>query len=357
MVGASLLSSEGETVKLCLVTLRHAASFRNQSDLLYKVAAKAGFEVSLKHIADTFSYPKERYDRLIALIPLWARYIMHMARLTAPWFSRSHIIYGPVDGPFQQNEGLKAVAKNMRFAAVSKWCAFHCMNSGIPIEGVIRHGIDHNDFKFDKSEKYARLQHLRKEYPNRTIFFSNINPLHRKGLPHLQKALEILDKKTTKKYVFILHTGLKKALKYSPALQKAPHLIIEDAYNKLTFRAIALKTVSCDVYVHPALLEGFGLPILEAMAAKRTIVCLDAPAMNELVSGKEAWLFPYSQIKEERWDNGAIAQLHDYKPEDLAAAMLDAMTQKKVSKEKAAAAYKKSLEYDYRKVYPPLLKL
>ena len=51
------------------------------------------------------------------------------------------------------------------------------------------------------------------------------------------------------------------------------------------------------------------------MAAKRPIVCLDAPAMNELVGHKEAYLFPYSKLKEERWNNGAIAQLFEYHPD------------------------------------------
>jgi len=82
---------------------------------------------------------------------------------------------------------------------------------------------------------------------------------------------------------------------------------------------------------------------------------VNAPSMNEIVNEKEAWLFPYTHIKEEKWDNGSIAQLHEYEPEMLAETMQYAIENEVGSQEKAEAAYKKSLEYDYRKVYSKLV--
>ncbi|GAI74522.1 unnamed protein product, partial [marine sediment metagenome] len=105
------------------------------------------------------------------------------------------------------------------------------------------------------------------------------------------------------------------------------------------------------------LLEGFGLPLLEAAAAKRTIVCLDSGPMNEIVGPKEAYLFPYHTVKEERWNNGSIAQLHEYDPADLAFAMETAILEKKESMNKAEAAYTKSLDFDYLKVYTKLVNM
>jgi len=344
-------------MKMMLVTLRQAASFRNQADLIYKAAVKEGYEVDSLAIQDIVGPPKGRYDKLIALIPIWPRYIFEMTRLTAPWMSKTHVIYGPVDGPLQTNINLFNIMKNMRLVTPSYWCKEMLARNGVKVIAVIPHGIDHADFEFKDKTRYTRMARLRKEYPRKTILFSNLNPLHRKGFPQLVKALELLYKKMGTKFIFILHTGRKQALKLCPSLAKTPRLVIEDAYNKLPFRAIAEKTCACDIYVHPALLEGFGLPILEAMAAKRTIVCLDAAPMNELVGPKEAWLFPFTHIKEEKWRNGSIAQLHEYDPEDLATAMEAAILEKEQSKEKAAAAYTKSLDYDYRKVYKKLVKM
>lgn len=332
-------------------------SFKNQAVHIRKVFIEHGWEVEEFDTQTTLNYRKQKFDRGIALVPLWSRYIFEASRLLAPWFSREHILYGPVDGPFQTNITLFTVARNFRIAVPSQFCKDCLAKNDIKVLAVIPHGIDHSDFVFEDSPKYDRFKRLKEKYPNRKILFSNLNPLHRKGFSHLQKALEILHKKIPDKYIFILHTGLERAKKINPTIEKTPNLIIEDQYGMLPFRQIALKTVSCDIYVHPSLNEGFGEPILEAMAAKRAIVCLDAPAMNELVSEKEAWLFPMTELKEEKWSNGAWAQMHYYTPESLADAMQHAIEDEKASQEKAENAFKKSLEYDYRKVYQKLISL
>jgi len=330
-------------------------SFKNQAVHIRKVFIEHGWEVEVFDTQTTLNYRKQKFDKGIALVPLWARYIYEASRMLSPFFSREHLLYGPVDGPFQTNINLFTVARQMRIVVPSQFCKRCLEKNDIKVLDVIPHGIDHADFMFTNEPKYARFQQLKEKYPNKKILFSNLNPLHRKGFHHLQKALEILHKQIPDKFIFILHTGLERARKINPTIEKTPNLIIEDQYAQLPFRTIALKTVSCDIYVHPSLNEGFGEPILEAMAAKRAIVCLDAPAMNELVGKEEAWLFPMSELKEEKWSNGAWAQMHYYKPEALAEAMRHAIEDENESLEKAEKAYKKSLEYDYRKVYSKLI--
>jgi len=342
-------------MKFGLITIVNIPSFMNQAVLIRDAAVKMGYEVELLHVSEAIARPKQRFDKSVALVPLWMRYVYDSSRMLAPWFSRSSILYGPVDGPFRTNLSLFGVMSYMRIIVPSEFCKRCLQKNNLPVLDVIPHGINHSDFIFEDIPKYGRLKRLREKYPNRKILFSNLNPLHRKGFPHLKKALDILYTKIPDKYVFILHTRRVTALKHEPNLEKTPNLIIEDQYGDLPYRAIAEKTVACDIYVHPALNEGFGEPILEAAAAKKTIVCLDAPAMNEIVGPKEAWLFPYTHVKEEKWDNGAIAQLHEYDPQSLAEAMQHAIENEAESLEKAENAYKKSLSYDYRKVYSKLV--
>ena len=344
-------------MKLGLISLRRPPCFRNQVHLIADVARRAGFEVVEKTVDETFRYPKERFDRLIALIPLWPRYVIHMARLVAPWFSKEHVIYGPVDGPYQKNLTVFGILGNMNLATPSQFCA-DCIttSANVPV-AVVPHGINHKDFEFEPDRVKDQREQWIGEDEDKTLFFSNLTPLYRKGFGHLCKALTLLHELKGDSFRMVLHTRLEKAKRYYKDIEKTPNLIIEDSYGTLPFRAIALKVLASDIYVHPSLNEGFGLTILEAMAAKRTIVCLDAPAMNELVSEKEAWLFPMDHIKEERWSNGAKAILHEYRPVELAEAMMAAMSKKKRSRAKAEAAYQRSLAYDYRKVCPELLKM
>lgn len=344
-------------MKLAIFSLRAAASFRNQSALLYKAGIHLGYEVEEKDLAERVNFPHESWDRLIILAPLWPRYCFDSVRLHAPWVARKTTLYGPIDGPLVLNVQLLEVLKNLKIVTTSNFCREALIRSDVKIQGVVYHGVDHKDFEFGDPEELSRLKGLRQRYPKKTIFFSNINPLHRKGLPHLAKALEILQDKRPGKWIFILHTGRTKALELCPDLEKARDLVIEDNYNILPFREIAFKTICCDVFVWPSLLEGFGLPVLEAMAAKRPVVCLNVEPMSELVSPDEAYMFPCSGLREEKWEApGCMAQLHEYDPSQLAEAMMIAMDNPKERAEKALAAHKRSLDFNYFKVYEPLIR-
>lgn len=348
-------------MKLAIFSLRSAASFRNQSSLLYKAAVKKGWEVDERDVTERARFPREHWDRIIFLGPLWPRYVFDATRLATPWLSRAFWLYGPVDGPYLTNVTFFKVIQNtileQRIRVPSQFCKDMIAESGIHVGGIIPHGLDPKDFKFEPIEKYNRLEQLRIKHPGKTVFFSNLNPLHRKGFPHLAKAIGILAKTRPNDFVFILHTGKAKALGIYPGLAKIKNLIIEDAYNKLPFRQIALKTSACDVFVFPSLLEGFGLPVLEAMMAKRPIVMADARAHNELVDHESAWLVPVQDVTKEKWQGpGCYAMLHKYDPKDLALAMTSAMDHPEEGQEKAEKAYEKAQAYHYQRVYDPFVK-
>ncbi|MGC8873969.1 MAG: glycosyltransferase, partial [Chloroflexia bacterium] len=51
---------------------------------------------------------------------------------------------------------------------------------------------------------------------------------------------------------------------------------------------------ACDVYVLPSRYEGFGLPLLEAMACRAPIVASDVPVIHEIVrDGENGLLVPH----------------------------------------------------------------
>jgi len=344
-------------MEMGVVSMRNAASFRNQADLIVKIARQKGFGVKDLTLAEAcVGPPKYRFDKLIALIPLWPRYLFDVLRLTA-WMSKAHVIYGPVDGPYQLNIGLFKIMRNMTLCAPSRWCAEMIRKSTEQPCLYNPHGIDHKDFVFSEDRIEGQRKTWLKGKSERTILFANLNPIHRKGFPHLCRAIGLLYERLGEKFLFVLHTGLKPALKLYPKLNKTPCLVIEDSFNTLPFRAIALKTVAADIYVNPSLQEGFGLPVLEAMTGKTVVVTSDAPSVNELVGDNEAFVFPITKVREEKWNNGFLAQLHEYEPSSLADAMERAITDKKGRETKVAAAYQKSLKYDYRTVYSRLIEL
>ena len=50
---------------------------------------------------------------------------------------------------------------------------------------------------------------------------------------------------------------------------------------------------ACDVFVFPSFYEGFGLPVLEAMACGRAVACSNAAALPEVVDGAAILFDPY----------------------------------------------------------------
>ena len=51
---------------------------------------------------------------------------------------------------------------------------------------------------------------------------------------------------------------------------------------------------ACDIFAFPSLYEGFGLPVLEAMACGRAVACSETSALPEVVDGAAILFDPYS---------------------------------------------------------------
>jgi glycosyltransferase involved in cell wall biosynthesis len=52
---------------------------------------------------------------------------------------------------------------------------------------------------------------------------------------------------------------------------------------------------ACEAFVFPSLYEGFGLPVLEAMACGRAVACSNTSALPEVADGAAVFFDPYSE--------------------------------------------------------------
>jgi glycosyltransferase involved in cell wall biosynthesis len=336
-------------------------SFRNQADLLAKAGRRYGWVTEQRNIGERAVFKSERWDLSIVLAPLWPIYVFDVARVGAPWLSKRFRLYGPVDGPLAHNLQMVSVLKNTikerNIATTSQYCREALAESGLKDVAVVPHGLDPLDFVFPEDRLKAGFAKLREAYGDRVVFWCNINPLHRKGLTHLAEAMEFLNVKHVNDYVVVLHTDKAEAVKLAPKLQEISNLVIEDAYRHLNFRQIAFKTLTCDVVLFPSLLEGFGLPVLEALFAGKPVVMANARAHNELVGPDCAWIAPVVEVKTEFWKGSSCnAKLHLYNPEDLAVCMASAIENLEERKEKSVKAKMRSRNYHYLSVYKQFFK-
>ncbi len=127
-------------------------------------------------------------------------------------------------------------------------------------------------------------------------------------------VLTVGDLQPRKNHLGLLH-AFEEMLRQHPHL---PHRLVfvgkETWYSKVLHRAVGRSSVAgrvdftgfvedpdllnfygaCDLFVFPSFYEGFGLPILEAMACSRAVACSSSTAMPEVANAAGILFDPYS---------------------------------------------------------------
>lgn len=95
---------------------------------------------------------------------------------------------------------------------------------------------------------------------------------------------------------------------------------------------------AADLYVHPSLLEGFGFPVLEAMACGLPVICSNAGSLPEIV-GKAAWL------------------LDPHKPHEWAEAIKAALDNVTLRKELIQQGYEQVIPFTWKRTVDRLIEV
>ncbi|MFA6193389.1 MAG: glycosyltransferase family 1 protein [Parcubacteria group bacterium] len=146
-------------------------------------------------------------------------------------------------------------------------------------------GVDFE--RFSRAYSAEEKENIRKKYTLPEKFLLYIGTLQpRKNIPSAIEALKDLD-------MPLVLAGNRQARNFDPKIDEAikkynlqksvifPGWIDEDDKPAL------LQMAEC--FVFPSLYEGFGIPVIEAMAAGTPVVCSDIPVLREI--GKNAALF------------------------------------------------------------------
>jgi glycosyltransferase involved in cell wall biosynthesis len=148
---------------------------------------------------------------------------------------------------------------------------------------VIHHGIDKVFYPKNKREidRIRKRYHISGKY---LLYVGSLKPI--KNIPKLIEAFSIFSKMTRKKYNLIIAGGNSD---YDWEIDKT---IIRLKINKkvkfvgyVPFKDLPALYSGAEVFVSPSLFEGFGMPILEAMACGIPVVTSDKGSMLEIGNG------------------------------------------------------------------------
>lgn len=169
----------------------------------------------------------------------------------------------------------------------------------------------------------------------------------RKGIEEAYEAMRLVNMKYPKLALYHITTNYPEAI--GIRLPKDANIIIDQGFGNKSYEEIISLIKGAKMLIAPSHCEGFGLTALEAMACKTPLVYTDCPAQNEFAVGEKV---PCYTVEKEMTKYGMLNELHLYKPEDLAQAILNVYENPSYAQELAEKAYEKSLEYNPDKVFP-----
>ena len=265
----------------------------------------------------------------------------------------SIVFYGTTEGhSFVDEESLK-VAKQIKIIAVSNFVKQMLEEIGIPVAGVVHHGLDMDDRRVDT--QFHKV--LKKKLKNKKMIFTASANHSRKGLDNLLCGYCLVEQEIKNTYL-VLHsepTGYYNISKIAKDL-KLKHLWLTNLFGKLSPSQLNAFYHLCIVYVQPSYSEGFGLPMLEAFRFNKPVIAVDAPPFNEVIEhGKSGILVPLSKITWFNSENLVLFKMHMYRAEDLAHAMLGLVTNQQQVVKMQENIQKEKHNWSVKKLYPDLL--
>jgi len=334
-------------------------SFREVGSKIEKALKLAGVDASvgywsnfyLPNIKFTFPIEFATWDLLIFVMTIAPNAATLFNYYASPMLSKRAFFYGVTEGHSVLDDSRKSLL-NGKVVVPSEFVKQMLHEEGVKVRAVIPHGIDHEEWKVDPAE----VEKWRNQFGDRHVFYYLANNTSRKGIPSLIRSLSHVKRKLGEPFVAIIDTGpeeneVMKFRKLVCELDLEDHVQVNNVFGKMPRKEVAMKMHGCDLFLFASHAEGFGIPLVEAMACGKAPICVDAPPMNEIVKGECGFLVPYEKIEWENYANIMIFKKHMYDPEAYADQIIYALHHPKELKEKSIKAYERSLLYDYKKVY------
>ena len=265
------------------------------------------------------------------------------------------ILYITVEGRMKQHHVQLWMKRDLEFIANSKYVAKKLREVGLHVKDIVPHGI--NLELVEDAKLYAREMRRRiiGDVKDKVIFVTVASALPRKSLDILGKAITIAFAKNQDVLFVVWSTP--RAREMIPNL---PCVKLVTEFGNAT-REEVLGLIACAHWlIHPATGEGFGLPVLEAMALGVPVIHVDHPAIMEFTEPEANLIMRFERIRYLDCQDGILYELFMYKPEALAEKILEAVdivkNRREEYEERRRRVQEHAKKYDINIVYRRLLK-
>lgn len=159
---------------------------------------------------------------------------------------------------------------------------------------VVHNGIDLNGYTFTREELEETKKQLNLTEKPILLFVGRVNSL-RKGLHPLLKDFKKVLGEIDAMLLVVGKGDQTEARTLAKSLEVSEKVVFTGFVDEVTLKKCY---AICDVYVCPSRLEGFGLTVLEAMAAGKSIVATNVGAIPEIVKDGKNGILVNDNVEE-----------------------------------------------------------
>ena len=256
------------------------------------------------------------------------------------------ILYTTTEGKLMPVEGIDWIKKEISTYAVSEYTKEKLEKFGIKVSGIVYHGVD-----FQRFQSYPDARSLVREqlgFKEDDFVVGYIAGCYsRKG--H-DRYVEVI--KTVYKIDPTIKFAILTSSKCSQIYGDAPNTVVLNDFGNLDDEEVEQIYQGFDVYAQASLSEGFGLPVLEALASGLPVIHTDYKPLSEITTKETSFRVPTRLIQYIQ-ETGAIKyELHYYKISEFAEAIINAKNAITENREYyRQKALERAKEFDIHKVY------
>jgi len=342
-------------MRVGIVTSEKSVSLQKVARDVGFVLEENGFEIPkviLSPVADPFLY--EDLDAIIVVMTFdtfWATPYFYLC-----WRFRREgrkcIFYTTIEGYPMRWHGDVWIYRDLDFVANSRYTASRIEKVGGRIKAVVYHGIDLGKprvFSYKRREIRESLGVKEDEFV--VLYVAGDYP--RKGHDLFAAVAKIVGEKD-KKVKFVVLTQ-SKAIKHYVGLD---NVIVLPYFGKVGEDYIYGLYHAADLYAQPSLCEGFGLPVLEALACGKPVVHADYEPLSEITTPQTSFRVRVVSRDAVQDVGGIIFEYHYYDPKEFADAILYAKDEVlRDPEEWKARCMERAKEFDRNKVYRKFVEL
>lgn len=342
-------------MKVCIFTSSKGTSLSKVSEDIKKVITSSDKMISVTILnSPALSVDiLESCDSSIIVMPFDLTWCIPYFFIGYEFKSRKKktVFYATTEGRVPKEMVRNWILRDLTFVANSEYVKGKLDEVNAKVIDVIPHGID---FKFIKSVKeWGKEVRDYLGVGDKTVVGYVAQGHERKCHDLFSQVVKIV-KSRDPSIEFVILTDKKGSKNYSDT-----DAIVVEEFGILSEEQYYGYMYAIDVYAHGSCSEGFGLPVLEALACGKLVVHPDYKPLTEITTPEVSVRVKPSEILLAKIGGaGIIYELKRYRPERFAEAVLTAVSMLRNSgNEIAVKSVSRAMKYDIYKLYTRFLPL